>query len=120
MKTPKPQGYLNERAKEIYMDIAIILEKYDAVEDQDSYGLSMLADCLATYELAAIECNKHGPVQVYKTDAEGVSAWWTVKKGSWDAFLKLSQRYGLSVKDRELIMKFKAKRDEGDALDDLK
>jgi len=40
-------------------------------------------------------------------------------KNSLDYFLKYSQRYGMTPKDRELMIKFKVKRNEKDALTDL-
>ena len=52
-------------------------------------------------------------------EAEGVSAHLTVMKTASAMFKDLSAKYGLSNKDRELMLKFKAKKAEGDKLDDI-
>ena len=119
MKAPAPQGYLTKEGKQIYEEICKLLDKYGTIEEVDSFGLSMLADSLDSYQVAAKEVNENGPVQVYKTGATAPSAWMNVKKQSYEAFLKLSQRFGLSPKDRELMLKFKVKKKEEDALDEI-
>ena len=116
---PEPQHYLSDEAIQIYQEVGKLLEGVGALEEIDSYGLSMLADSLCQFKRAAQVVNERGPVQVYKTDAEGVSAWFTVKKDAYTMFLKYSEKYGLSPKDRQLILKFKAKKKQTDALDDL-
>ena len=116
---PEPQDYLSDEAIQIYQEVGKLLEGVDALEDIDSYGLSMLADSLCQFKIAAQVINERGPVQIYKTDAEGVSAWFTVKKDAYGTFLKYSEKYGLSPKDRQLILKFKTKKKSTDALDDL-
>ena len=120
MKTPEPQGYLNDEGRAIYFEICKLLGDYEALEEIDSYGLSQAAMWLWLFHEASEIVNKRGPVQVYKTDAEGISAYLTVMKTASAMFKDLSAKYGLSNKDRELMLKFKAKKDEGDALDDLK
>ena len=120
MKTPEPQGYLTKEGELIYNEMCRLLSDYDALEEIDSFGLSQAAHWLWLFSSAAEKVKENGGIQVYKTDAEGVSAALTVMKTASAMFKDLSAKYGLSVKDRELIIKFKAKRDEGDALDDLK
>ena len=121
MKHPEPQGYLNDEAKKYYKQICTHLEGVNALEEIDSFGLSMMAHSLALYKQAAdkISDPEIGAVQVYPTGAQQVSAWFTVMKTSLDYFLKYSQRFGMTPKDRELMIKFKVKRKETDALDDL-
>lgn len=119
MKAPKPQEYLTKEGKQVYKELTRILEAYDALEEIDSYGLSILADALDTYQVASEKVKELGHVQTYKTGATAPSAWMNVKKQSYEMFLKLSAKYGLSNKDRETMLKFKAKKDEGDKLDDI-
>ncbi len=119
MKTPAPQGYLTKEGKSIYTEMCRLLSQYDALEEIDSFGLSQAAHWLWLFHNAAEKVKENGGVQTYKTDAEGVSAHFTVMKTASSMFKDLSAKYGLSVKDRELILKFKAKKDEGDALDDV-
>jgi len=119
MKTPEPQGYLTDEGVQIYEQLCRLLKDYDAIEEIDSFGLSMAAHWLYLYHVSAEYSAEHGAVQVYKTGAEGVSAHLTVMKTASSMFKDLSAKFGLSNKDRELMMKFKAKKDEGDALDDV-
>ena len=120
MKQPKPQGYLTKEGKSIYNEMCRLLSDYDALEEIDSFGLSQAAHWLWLFQNASDKCKKNGGVQVYPTGAEGVSAHFTVMKTASAMFKDLSAKYGLSVKDRELILKFKSKKDEGDLIDDLK
>ena len=119
MKAPEPQGYLTEEGRRIYFEVCKILDSVGGLEEVDTYGLSMLSDSLDQYQLACEQVKIHGPIQIYKTGAQAPSAWSTVKKEAWTAFYKLSEKYGLSTKDRQLIMKYKAKRKETDAIDEL-
>ena len=119
MKLPEPQGYLSKEGKEYYKEICEHLEGVDALERVDSYGLSMIAHWLWLNDRASEAVKENGGVQVYSTGAEGVSAHLTVMKTAVMMWDKLAPKFGLSVKDRELIQKFKSKRKETDALDEL-
>ena len=121
MEHPESQKYLNATAKKYYTQICVHLEGADALEEIDSFGLSMMAHSLDLYKQAAEKINDPsiGVVQTYSTGAQQVSAWFSVMKNSLDYFLKYSQRYGMTPKDRELMIKFKVKRNEKDALTDL-
>ena len=119
MSVPKPQKYLSKEGKEYYHAICSHLKDVDALMEVDSYGLSMMAHWLWLNERASQAVKKNGGVQVYATGAEGVSAHLTVMKTAIGVWKELAPKFGLSVKDRELIQKFKTKREETDALDDL-
>jgi P27 family predicted phage terminase small subunit len=115
MKTPAAQAYLSKEGKQIYKEICRLLEDYDALEEIDSYILSMTAHYLDLF-------HKHAdkdPIQTYPTGAKQVSPSFSIMKDAREGFIKLSGKLGLSNKDRELMLKFKAKKDEGDALDDI-
>ncbi len=120
MKTPAPQSYLTKEGKSIYTEMCRLLSQYDALEEIDSFGLSMTAHWLWLFNNAAENVKENGGVQVYKTGAEGVSAHLTVMKTANAIWKDMSAKFGLSNKDRELMEKFKAKKDEGDAITDLK
>ena len=119
MKVPEPQSYLTLEGVQIYNKMCELLMSYNALEEIDSFGLSQAAMWLWLFHESAEIVNKRGPVQVYKTDAEGVSAYFTVMKTASTMFKDLSAKFGLSNKDRELMLKFKAKKDEDDALDGI-
>ena len=119
MKAPKAQKYLTKEGEDIYKEMCQLLEDHNAIEEIDSYGLSMAAHWLWLYHKAALQTQENGGVQVYKTGAEGVSAHLTVMKTASAMFKDLSAKFGLSNKDRELMLKFKAKKAEGDKLDDI-
>lgn len=119
MKTPEPQGYLTDEGVQIYNKMCELLMSYNALEDIDSYGLSQAAHWLHLYHVSALATADKGAVQVYKTGAEGVSAHMTVMKTASTMFKDLSAKFGLSNKDRELMLKFKAKKEEKDDLDNI-
>ena len=119
MKAPEPQGYLTEEGVQIYNEMCSLLMSYNALEEIDSFGLSQAAMWCWLFQESAETVKEKGPVQVYKTDAEGVSAHFTVMKTASTMFKDLSAKFGLSNKDRELMLKFKAKKQEEDALDDI-
>ncbi len=119
MNRPEPQPYLTDSALAYYEAICAHLESADALMDVDSFGLSQMAMWLDLYARAANETRDNGGVQVYKTGAEGVSAHLTVMKTAATVFDKLSTKFGLSPKDRELMKQFKVKKNEKDALDDI-
>ena len=115
MKTPKPQSYLTKEGKAIYSKLCELLNEYDAIEEIDSFGLSMAAHYLYLFQEHAGE----NPIQTFANKTQQVSPSHTVMKDAREGFIKLSAKYGLSNKDRELMLKFKVKKDEGDALDDI-
>ena len=130
MKPPEPQSYLNDDARQIYYEIVKFLGDYNAIESVDSYGLSMMAHTLWMHHRAGEETSKieakpdgveyiNGPIQIFKNGTGNISPWFTVYDKTIDKFMKLSVKFGLSNKDRELMLKFKAKKQEQDKLDDI-
>jgi len=119
MNYPEPQSYLNDEEKIIYHEICKHLSDVDALEAVDSYGLSMTASWLWLYHENHDRVRENIGVQVYKTGAEGVSAHFTVMTKAAAIFEKMSAKYGLSNKDRELMMKFKGHKQVEDALDEI-
>ncbi len=120
MKTPEPQGYLNKEGVAIYNQMCKLLNDYNAIEEIDSFGLSMAAHWLWLFHDNANAVKKNGGRQITSNGYSQVTAEITIMDKASARFEKLSAKYGLSVKDRELMMKFKAKKDEGDAITDLK
>ena len=119
MKTPAPQGYLNKEAKVIYAKLAEFLDGFDAVESADSYGLSQAAFWLWLYHDAADAVKENGGRQITANGYSQVTAEITIMDKASARFEKLSAKYGLSPKDRELMLKFKVKKEEKDKLDDI-
>lgn len=119
MEAPEPQGYLTESGVEIYWEIVKHLEAVDALDRIDSFGLSIMADALETYQLACEKVKELGHVQTYKTGATAPSAWMNVKKQSYEMFLKLSPKFGLTIKDREALVRFKGRKKTTNALDEI-
>lgn len=116
---PEPQSYLTDHGKEIYYEICELLLKVGALEDVDSFGLSMMAQSLDLFQDASEQININGSVQTYKTGAQAISAHMTVAEKSIAAFFKFSEKFGLSNKDRERIMKFKKQPKQEDQIDKL-
>ena len=115
----QPEPYLSDSGLEYFEAIRSHLEQADALMDVDTYGVSMMAHWLDLYHTNAAKTNENGGVQVYQTGAEGISASLTVMAKAHAAFKDLSGKFGLSPKDRELMMNFKVKRKETDDLDKL-
>lgn len=119
MKLPKPQGYLNKTAKIYYELICSHLDTADALEDIDSFGLSQMAFYLDLFHQAADHVNTDGPVQIFPSGAQNITGWFSVLKECDERFVKLSPKFGLSPKDRELMKQFKVRKKETDKLDEL-
>ena len=115
MKAPKAQNYLTKEGEDIYKEMCQLLEDHNAIEEIDSYGLSMAAHYLYLFHKYADE----DPIQTFTNGTRQVSPAFSIMKDSREGFIKLSAKFGLSNKDRELMLKFKAKKAEGDKLDDI-
>lgn len=116
---PEPQEYLEKEARKIYWEIIDLLEGVDALEEIDSYGLSIMAMDLWLFKRAAQEVSEKGGVQITPNGYSQITGYFTVMEKCKASFLKYSEKYGLSPKDRQLILKFKNKKEEKDALDEL-
>ena len=116
MKTP---DYLAEGAGAIYTEIYEFIEGWEAITSIDHLGIAMMADCVYWFQEACRQMVDGGPVQTFKNGTSNVNAWHSVKKESLDKFLKLSTKLGMTVKDREAILKFKGVKKETDKLDDI-
>ena len=119
MKVPAPQEYLNKESKQIYNEIAKFLEGYEAIDSPDSFGLSQAAFWLWLYHDNANAVKENGGRQITANGYSQVTAEITIMDKASARFEKLSAKYGLSPKDRELMLKFKVKKEEGDALDEI-
>ena len=117
MKTPEPQGYLNDEAREMYYEICKFLDGFDAIEEVDSYGLSQVAYWLWMFHNAAEKVRDNGGIQITSNGYSQVTAEITIMDKASARFEKLSSKYGLSQKDRELMKQFKVSKDEKDAID---
>ena len=119
MKVPEPQGYLNADGVVIYNRICELLMSYNALEEIDSYGLSQAAHWLWMFHHSANAVRDSGGIQMTKNGYSQVTAEVTIMDKASARFEKLSAKYGLSNKDRELMLKFKAKKQELDEIDDI-
>jgi len=119
MKTPKPQEYLNEEGREIYENMCRLLDSVGALEEIDSYGLSMAAHWLWIFHYNANAVKKTGGIQITSTGYSQCTAEITNMDKASGRFEKLSAKYGLSNKDRELMLKFRGSKKDKDALDEL-
>ena len=115
MNIPEPQKYLTKEGKEIYFKMCELLEDHSALEDIDSFGLSMAAHYLYLFHKYA----DGELIQTFPNKTRQVSPEHTIMKDAREGFIKLCAQYGLSNKAREMMLKFKSKKDEGDALDDI-
>ena len=119
MEAPAPQGYLNKIAKQYYYLICAHLDTANAIESIDSFGISQMAFYLDLFHQAALHVDKEGPVQVFPTGATNVTGWFSVLKECDERFIKLSAKFGMSAKDRELMKQFNIRKRETDSLDEL-
>ena len=115
MNIPKPQGYLTKEGVQIYKEICRLLEGYEALEEADTFILSMAAHYLYLFNAHAGE----DPIQTFPNGTKQVSPAHTIMKDAREGFIKLSAKIGLSNKDRELMLKFKVKKQEDDELDKI-
>ena len=115
MKKPEPQKYIKGNALKIYDEICSHLSNVDALEDVDSYIISMAAYYLDLFMTHA----DAGLVQTFANGTRQVSPEHTLMKDAREGFIKLSAKIGLSNKDREAMLKFKGQSKEVDALDEL-
>ena len=110
----KPEPYLNDEAKKYFARIVKHLEAVDAIEDIDSFGLSIMSMDLALFHNAASKCIDDGGVQVTPNGYTQVTGYMTVMDKCKSSFLKYSEKFGMSPKDREKMLKFSAPKDDGD------
>jgi P27 family predicted phage terminase small subunit len=102
----KPEKYLNKEALIYFKRIEKHLKDVDALEDIDSMGISMMAMDLYMYHNAAEKCAVDGGVQITANGYSQVTGYLTVMEKCKASFLKFSEKYGLSPKDREKMLKF--------------
>lgn len=120
MKKVEPQLYLTKAGKEIFYKMVDLLGKYGALEEIDSFGLSMAAHWLWLFHENANAVKENAGAQVTKNGYSQVTAEITIMKTASAVFKDLSAKFGLSNKDREVMMKFKTTPDEPDRLDKLR
>jgi P27 family predicted phage terminase small subunit len=112
MKQIKPEPYLSDAAKKHFTRIVNHLDSVDALSGIDSYGLSMMSQYLQMYHEASEEVESTGSWQVFKNGASNVSGAFSVMEKCMTQFLKFSEKFGLSPKDRERMLKFQNKKSE--------
>ena len=95
------------------------LKDADALADIDDFGISMMANDLAMYYNAKDECQADGGVQITANGYTQITGYFTVMEKCKASFLKFSEKFGLSPKDRERMLKFKVPMQEKDELDEL-
>ena len=115
----KPESYLSDKGKKHFERIKQHVLDADSLMDIDSYGLSMMANYLEMYHDAAQAVHDTGSWQVFANGASNVSGAFSVMEKCMGQFLKFSEKFGLSPKDREKMLKFNNPRDSHDALDDI-
>lgn len=116
---PEPQAYLNESARKIYFEIGSLLEKVGALEDVDSFGLSIMAMDLYLFREAAESVSSEGAVQITPNGYSQITGHFTVMEKCKTSFLKYSEKFGLSPKDRDRMLKFKKQPKQEDQIDKL-
>ena len=110
---------LKQLAKQYYDLIKRHIERVDALMEVDDLGLWIMANDLALYISSIEAIRKEGPVQISPNGHSQITGHFTVIKECKASFLKFSDKFGLSPKDREKILKFKKPLQEADALDEL-
>lgn len=117
----KPQSYLSDRAKEIFMDILKHIPNTGVLIVTDSYELSVLATNFAEYEKNMITLNRDGGTQVTQSGYSQVRAEWTITNKCADYIAKHSDKFGLSPTVRSKMSEVWAKKTKKkDAMQELK
>ena len=119
MKFPKPQPYLTEEGVVIYNELCQHISDVDALESVDGYELSMLAHFIWLYNYASEKIKDTGGIQITSNGYSQVTAEITIMDKAANRVEKLGAKFGLSLKDRELLNRFKGKKKKRDALDDI-
>jgi len=111
-----PEPYLNEAAKEYFYRIVNHLDGLDAMKDVDSFGISMMAFDLWLFHESAAIVSETGGKQTTQSGYSQITADITIMEKSKASFLKYSEKFGLSPKDREKMIAFKGRK-KADAFD---
>ena len=119
MNIPAPQGYLNEQGISIYEELCQHISDVDAIESVDSFELSMLAHFLWLFQYASNEVKENGGIQITSNGYSQVTAEITIMDKAANRVEKLGAKFGLSLKDREQLLKFKGQKKTRDSLDDI-
>jgi P27 family predicted phage terminase small subunit len=110
---------LKKDAARYYDIIKKHLNNVDALEDVDEFGLTMMANDLALYYNARSECEDNGGVQTTPNGYTAITGYFTVMEKCKANFLKFSEKFGLSPKDRERMLKFKEQKNRTDKFDEI-
>ena len=103
---PRPQKYLNRRAKNIYKEICLYLLKHNALCMIDSHYISQAAYSMDLFEQMAEKVANDGPIQIFKTGAENHSAAYTIMKKEEASVEKFCRNLGLNLRSRDAILAF--------------
>lgn len=115
----KQEPYIQKAQKRYFDMIVENLEGIDALRDVDTLGISMMAFDLWMYYEAASSVQEKGWVQTTQSGYSQITADITVMEKCKASFLKFSEKFGLSPKDRERMLKFKNPPNKKDAFDEL-
>ncbi len=108
--------HLTEKAKVFYDLLMFLLSDMEGFSEADTLSLVILARAFSDYREAALELDEQG--LFYSTsEMKRVSPAFGILKESEKTIRDLSDRYGLSPRAREKMMKFGRFREEPDALD---
>jgi len=119
MKIPQAQNYLDSKGKEYYQRICEHLDSADYLQDVDSLGLSMMAQCLRDFYEAAEEVNANGSWQITANGYSQKSGYFTVMSDCYNTFYKLSSLFGMTPKAREALTRFKDVKQKEDKFDQI-
>ena len=108
IKCPKPPVYLTDEAKKYYVSMGNTLAKKERLKDIYLNALEVYAEAMSQFEFAIKQIkiqNKKsfgdGYVQTFKTGAQNVSVWLTLKNDAEDTLFKCFKTFGLDPKSEK-------------------
>jgi P27 family predicted phage terminase small subunit len=114
-KYPDPP-HLTEKARKYYDLLMLLLSGEEGFVQGDTLSLVVLARAFVDYRTAGLELDEQG--LFYRTsEMRRVNPAFQVLKESEKTIRELSNRFGLTPKSREKLMKFGGFREDPDALD---
>jgi phage terminase small subunit len=108
VKAPKPPVYLTDEAKKHYQYMGSVLAKLDRLKETYLNALEIYAEAMAQFEFSLREIKRSnkevygsGYYQTFKTGAQNISVFLTLKRDAEDTLFKCFKIFGLDPKSEK-------------------
>jgi phage terminase small subunit len=108
VKAPKPPVYLTDEAKKHYQFMGNVLAKLDRLKETYLNALEIYAEAMAQFEFSLREIKRSnkeaygsGYYQTFKTGAQNISVFLTLKRDAEDTLFKCFKIFGLDPKSEK-------------------